>query len=422
LEYILKRAKKLIRHYKKASRSREAHIGITLGLVVSLMAVGYFILFHALVIEVGDKIVLTSPKKQQQLTSQSSTSSTATTGSSKKPFGVALSGTLYSLDGSQLNDELNTLRGMGVSWIRIDVAWAGVQPDSSTQYNWSKVDTVVSAANSHHLKVLATLAYTPAWAAVSGCDDSQQKCAPASDAQFATFSAAAAKRYQNRGIDAWEIWNEPNDQGFWMPAPDPVAYTALLATSYRAIKKVDPSSTVLSGGLAPVDSFPGSINPVTFLTDMYAAGANKYFDAVAYHPYSYPNLPTTVAAWSGWSMMNDLPTSIRSVMTNGGDANKKIWITEYGAPTGGPGQTETSANYGTVGSGSNVDDQLQAEMLTDSAEQYENYDWLGNYFWYSYKDLGASTTTSENFFGLYNLDGSPKPAVAAFTQAIQASK
>jgi hypothetical protein len=375
-----------------------------------------FVLLQAAVIEIAGKIVFTTPKEQHQLTTPSVPVSNS---GSAKPFGMALSDSLYSLSDDQINTELSAISSMGVSWIRIDIAWAGVQPDNSSQYDWSKVDTIITAANNHHIKVLATLAYTPAWAAQSGCDDSSQKCAPASDSQFATFATAAVQRYDNKGVDAWEIWNEPNDQGFWMPTPNPLAYTQLLEASYTAIKKADSSAKVLSGGLAPLDSLPGSIQSVTFLSDMYADGAGKYFDAVAYHPYSYPDLPSSVASWSGWSMMNDLPTSIRSVMIANADTNKQIWITEYGAPTGGPGEQETAANYGDVGGDSHLNSQLQAEMLTQSTQQYDSDSWLGNYFWYSYKDLGTSSSTNENFFGLLDANGNPKPALAAYEQAVK---
>jgi polysaccharide biosynthesis protein PslG len=414
---MFRRVKRVGRHYRRSLKSREARVGIGLGLGVCLIVILSFILLRAVVIEVDNKLVITTPKEQKQLDTP-----IVPVNSSAKPFGVALGGTLDTLSESQLNSELSSLDGLGVRWIRIDVAWPAVQPNSSTQYDWSTYDRVMAAAAAHHLKVLGTLAYTPSWAAASGCNDSTQKCAPASDSQFANFAASVVARYGKNGVSAWEIWNEPNNEGFWMPAPNPQAYTQLLMASYTAIKKVNPMAMVISGGLGPLDSLPGSIQPVTFLAGMYAAGARNYFDAVGYHPYSFPNLPSTVAAWSGWSMMNDLPTSIRSVMVANGDTAKPVWITEFGAPTGGPGPTETLSNYGQVGGASNVDDQLQSEIVTQSVDQYEGYSWLGNYFWYSYKDLGTSSSDSENFFGLLNYNGSPKTAYYTYQSLISGKK
>ena len=222
-------------------------------------------------------------------------------------------------------------------------------------------------------------------------------------------------------ISAWEIWNEPNNEGFWMPAPDPTAYTQLLKATYPAIKDTDPSAIVLSGSLGPSDGQPSSIAPVTYLSGMYSAGAHGYFDVLGYHPYSYPDLPLTVTPGAP-GHDGRLPVSIRSVMAANGDTNKQIWITEYGAPTNGSGPTETTADYGLVGSNSHVNDQLQADMLKQSTQQYESIPWLGNYFWYSYKDLGSNPSDTGDHFGLLTYSGNQKPAYSAFEQAIHTGK
>jgi len=135
---------------------------------------------------------------------------------------------------------------MGAGWIRIDMSWADVQPENASTYNWSGLDSVVAAASARHIKILAILDYTPAWASVAGCTDGS-KCAPASDAQFATYASAAVSRYMPQGVQDWEIWNEPNLEGSWQPAPSAEDYTQLLEASYTAIKKVEPSATVITG-------------------------------------------------------------------------------------------------------------------------------------------------------------------------------
>lgn len=408
-----RRLKRLVRESHKSLRSLEARLGITLGFLVCAACIGLFVSFHAFVVEVANQFVFTSPREQDALRMPAVSSP-----SLAKPFGIALGATLENLNEAQLNSELAALNTLGVTWIRIDIPWATVQPNSAKQYTWSEIDPVVKAASAHHLKILATLAYTPSWAAVSDCNDVSQKCAPASDSQFASYVTAVVNRYKDSGVDAYEIWNEENNEGFWMPAPNPASYTQLLEASYGAIKKVDPYVPVLVGGLGPLDGAASSIEPVTYLSDLYADGARNYFDAVGYHPYSYPALPSTVASWSGWSMLDDLPTSIRSVMVANGDSAKQVWITEYGAPTDGPGETETAANYGSVGGDDHLDQQLQAESLTQSTQQYESYGWLGNYFWYSYVDLGTNPANTENFFGLVSYSGVPKLAYATYKQTI----
>ena len=80
------------------------------------------------------------------------------------------------------------------------------------------------------------------------------------------------------------------------------------------------------------------------------------------------------------------PESLRSVMTANGDADKKIWMTEYGAPTNGdPGAQVTEA--------------VQAQFVTDAYNQVKTYLGGAN-FWFQYRDRGTTTDTRENFFGL----------------------
>jgi hypothetical protein len=201
----------------------------------------------------------------------------------------------------------------------------------------------------------------------------------------------------------FEIWNEPNNAGFWSPKPDPAAYTADLKAAYAAIKHADRSAFVISGGLAPETNDGTNIAPVTFLQDMYAHGAKGSFDALGYHPYSYPALPAAVEPWSGWSQMNQTTPSIRSVMTSHGDAAKQIWITEVGAPSSGPDG---------VGQKGEANDMTQAIASTESTS------WIGGLYLYSWQDEGTGTGNDQDWFGLVTAAGAHKAAYTAVAAAL----
>ena len=49
---------------------------------------------------------------------------------------------------------------------------------------------------------------------------------------------------------------------------------------------------------------------------------------------------------------------------------------------------------------------------------FGTYTWAGPLFWYSHRDLGATTDTRENFFGLLRNDFSPKPSYSAYRTAV----
>ena len=130
------------------------------------------------------------------------------------------------------------------------MAWDLVQPNDATHLTGPRYDRIVTAANNHNMKLLPILAYTPGWARQQACSANFQ-CAPADPGKFAAFANAAARRYAPLGIKSWEIWNEPNINAFWLPAPNAAAYAQLLRASYTSIKQADPQSTVISGGLSP---------------------------------------------------------------------------------------------------------------------------------------------------------------------------
>jgi hypothetical protein len=108
--------------------------------------------------------------------------------------------------------------------------------------------------------------------------------------------------------------------------------------------------------------------------------------------------------------MNETKVSLRSIMRDNGDGNKKIWLTEYGAPTWGPGNTTDDGSFHWWSAPTHVTESYQAEMLEDAYEYVENVSWDGPLFWYSYRDLGTDENDVENFFGIRRYNGYKKPA------------
>lgn len=318
-------------------------------------------------------------------------------------FGISVGSGFLGLSSSMQNQELDNMVSLGVGWIRFDMQWKIVQANNSSSFNWSEIDSLVAEANAHHLKILAILDYAPAWAA--GPCSAGDNCPPSSPAVFAAFAKAAAQRYTPEGVSKWEIWNEPNNANFWGGESDCDTYTADLKAAYVAIKAVDPNAGVISGGLAPESTDGKNISPTDFLSCMYQDGGKGYFDAVGDHPYTYPQTPSA-AQLGAWGEMSQTTPSLRSIMTANGDAGKRIWVTEFGAPTDGPDANEY------------VSEAQQAAMVTDVMGLYKTYSWGGPFFWYSLEDNGMATSTSENFFGLVGADGSLKPAYTTLQNII----
>lgn len=319
-------------------------------------------------------------------------------------FGISSGGTIQFLTSTELSQQLDGYKDVGAKWLRFDFAWTDIQSGGAGGYNWSRYDAVVNAANARGIKILGMIGYTPTWARPSGCTSSD-KCAPANAADYGTFAGAAAARYAPLGVHYWEIWNEPNNSAFWKPSPNPAIYTQVLRAGYQSIKAADSGAVVVSGGFAPAPTDGTNYAPVDFLSAMYTNGAKNYFDAVGHHPYCYSgafDCPKTYAPWSAWSQMQDSPNNLRTVMTANGDSAKKIWGTEFGAPTQGSGA---------------VTEVHQASMVSDAYALWRSYSFTGPLFWYSYHDIGTNATDREDWFGLTRFDYSHKLAYDSYKNA-----
>jgi polysaccharide biosynthesis protein PslG len=341
-----------------------------------------------------------------------SASAAATPGAKAAAVPVAApSSTVYGVSDPNLLTEsatvqvqqLEQMKAMGVTSVRLEANWNGGQPTGPGSFDWAPLDLVISSINQVGLSADLVIDGCPSWAAVSGAQGDMY-AQPASSAAFATWAGAVAARYGPKGVKYFEIWNEPNLAIFWQPAPDPAAYTADLKAAYTAIKAADPSAFVLSGGLGIAADDGTNYDPRTFLQDMYADGAQGSFDGLGYHPYSYPDSPDTYASWSGWSIMNQTSPSLRSIMTANGDSAKKIFITEYGAPTSGPNSVGESG---------------QSTDLVQAITQASQSSWIGSLYIYTWADL-SSLPADQDGFGLLTDSNAQKTAYSAVASALGA--
>jgi hypothetical protein len=355
------------------------------------------------------KTVTTSPSSKPSTSPKPS--SGGSSGNTQQVLGAYgfSAGELVDLNQSTLDSRLSDFKNVGVKWVRMDIPWSQVQAGGPNSYNWDSYDRVVQSVQKHGLNMLAIVDYTPAWARASGCNLSEQeRCRPADPNRFAQYAGAVAARYAGNGVNHFEVWNEQNHGSFW-PTPNAASYAQLLTPTYKEIKAKNPNATVIAGGMAPALTGNGDeIGPADFVKGLYAAGAGNSFDALAMHPYSYPALPSFQEDWVGWQQM----IAVRAVMAGKGDGNKKIWMTEFGAPTGGTGAGASQGNYNFSNNPDHVDHGLQAAIYADAIRLHKSYDWAGPLFFYGYRDMNWDAS-NESFFGVYG-----KPAYDTIKGAI----
>jgi hypothetical protein len=317
--------------------------------------------------------------------------------------GIANAAQFVFYDDATMTRELDAMQNTGVGWIRFDFLWTAIEPDNN-QWSFKQYDKVVAAVRSRGFQILGELDFTPPWARPAGCTSSD-KCPPGNLAEWQEFVSTTVARYK-ANISYWEIWNEPNLLGFWATGPDPAAYTALLKASYPAVNHADPNAVVVSGGLAPAgvraaDRYP----PLDFLKGMYAAGAQGSFDAFGMHPYTYPFTPDEPAIYNNFSNLG----MYYDVMAANGDANKQVWSTEAGAPTGTFVGSDRRA----------IPEEQQALTAKRIYEIAAQRPWMGPVFWFCFRDYGPDLGEIEQNFGILRDDWSLKPAYAAFVASMQ---
>jgi polysaccharide biosynthesis protein PslG len=302
---------------------------------------------------------------------------------------------LYGASQAAIDTQLDDLVSIGVTNIRVFVPW-GLIEQSPGSYDWSYLDRVMTAAAARNMGVMAEINATPTWA---GPNPGSPGFPPGSDtpnvAAFSSFLQTFVSKYKTT-VSAYEIWNEPNYIQFSNPI-NPEAYAQLLMAAYPIIKNAvtgDPTATVVAGAVGATQNGLFTMDPVTFVQRMLAAGAANYFDALSFHPYN-DQIP-----FSG-----DCPTCGANILTPREQLDqikaligtaKSIWISEYGVST-----PNGQADYA-----------QQSAWIKDLLDSWQTYGQAGPVFLYTGADTATGSTDPEANYGLWTQNGTAKDVVA----------
>jgi hypothetical protein len=260
-------------------------------------------------------------------------------------IGVMVDGPM--IDGSAPRGEWDRLAASGAASVRAPVYWSQAQPLGPERTDVSAPDAVVLAAARRGLDVLPVVLGTPGWAGGGGRVTFATP--PADTRAYGAFLETLARRYGPRGrfwrehpglrprpIRAWQVWNEPNLEGYWSEQPFARGYVGLLQAARRGLRRADPKARVVAAGL-PGESWLD-------LDRMYRAGGGGLFDAVAIHPYTAR--PRDVVR---------ILEYVRRTMARHGDRATPLWVTELSWPA------STGRTHDHVGNA--TDDRGQAVRL-----------------------------------------------------------
>jgi hypothetical protein len=242
-------------------------------------------------------------------------------------LGASLNGALYDpvFAGLRGARQLDSAAAHGVRVGRADAFWASTETLVAGRrvLNWTVNDRTAAELARRGIRWWPIIDYSADWAS-SVPGDTHAPPVHADD--FARYARAFAARYGPSGdfwsvhpelprlpVAAYEIWNEPDSGTFWRPRPDPARYLDLYLRARTAIRAVDPSTPVVTGGVTA----PGA----GFVSDLLRArpAAIGHIDGIAIHPYA--GTPASVL---------DHVREFRTVLDANGAARIPLLVTEFG--------------------------------------------------------------------------------------------
>jgi hypothetical protein len=189
-------------------------------------------------------------------------------------------------------------------------------------------------------------------------------------------------------VKYFEVWNEPNTDGFWKPKHDPAAYAKLLKVAYGEIKRGNPDAFVVGICTAGIDE--------DFIHSVLAHGTYDSMDVLSIHPYCHPKSPEQAQIFE---KMDRLHKSLKKY-----GKPKDIWLTEIGYPTNLDG---------------GIPENTQAEFLARTYLLALSVPYIKTVFWYWFGPDGPDASWAEDRFGIWHPDYSPKPASTYYTTLIK---
>lgn len=165
-------------------------------------------------------------------------------------------------------DFLGQMAGVGMTWAKYQVVMPGGAPD---------ISGVLNAVKSNGMKLL-----------VGAIGDRSRAADTNYHKEFASKLAALAAQ----GVDAIEVWNEPNlDReygGSGNGQVNPENYANMLREAYGAIKAANPNTLVIGGATAPTGYYGGGCSnagcdDAPFVQRLAAAGGAQWMDCMGAH-------------------------------------------------------------------------------------------------------------------------------------------
>jgi len=267
----------------------------------------------------------------------------------RQPAAPSLFGLNMYITGAERSDAeaaalVEKAAAIGAQWTREEICWAcWGRKDHNDFY-----DLRLGMLAGRGIGVIGMLLTTPEQFRDPGCVAYAQStgqpaywCAPTDMDAYAAWAAKVVERYDGDGfrdapgsprVAAWEIWNEPDKDGTWLPHADPAAYATMLRKAHDAIKAADPTALVLNGGVYVFDA----VGEGGFMNRVVQLAGWDSFDVLSIHPWLIDHAPDEPGLINPRERFDvTVPGRIELSRRWAAQGGKPVWVTEVGWSTCG---------------------------------------------------------------------------------------
>lgn len=299
---------------------------------------------------------------------------------------------------------------LGAGWTRLRFQWSVIQPNDPAQWNDADLEAIVNSELAAGREVAGLIVNTPPWAlkdgAIAGVPRGMELPADNPENVWAQFVRTLVTKYAGR-VNHWIIWNEPDiwDNTYpgqtWGGSVDDflqfqrVAYTVAKAANSNAVIHLAGFTFWWDSQAGRTPFFSRFLDALA--ADPNAVGNNYYFDVVTSHQYFRPDTVYDLTLWHHGLM-------------RGHGFDKPIWIVETNAaPSLDPAWPVPNPTFNVT-----LDDQAAfivqsfAMGLAAGAERIAVY---------KMADTPGDKAANPEPFGLVRMDGTRRPAFAAYQLA-----
>jgi hypothetical protein len=197
-------------------------------------------------------------------------------------------------------------------------------------------------------------------------------------------------------------------------------YVRLLALAYKAAKAADPGVTIITAGLSPTGVSANSAQPDdVYLRWMFESGLKGNYDVLGANANvqcpCVDSAPGSEPGFNHPSFYFRRVEQLRDIMVANGDANKQVWLMEFGWTT-----DPVNPGYSWYATTEDRKAELIIRAYQFARERWSP--WIGVMALWTVADPAWSSNDEQVWWSVTNPDGSVRPAYQRLLQARAANQ